>query len=72
LIEHAPATTAARITAGREVSIEIGTDVARASPSMTGTMQAISSATDGGRDPSHVDSPPMSRSSAPCSIIAKP
>ena len=71
-MKHAPAATAARITAGREVSTEIGIDVERARASTTGTTRAISSATDGGRDPGRVDSPPMSRSSAPCSIIASP
>ena len=55
LMKHAPAATAARITAGREVSIEIGTDADRASRSMTGTTRAISSATDGGGDPGRVD-----------------
>ena len=47
-MKHALAATASRITAGREVSTEIGIDVERARLSMTGTTRAISAATDGG------------------------
>lgn len=63
---------AARITAGREVSTEIGIDVERARASTTGTTRAISAATDGGRAPGRVDAPPMSSMSAPCAMSASP
>src|SRR5690242_9073023 len=72
LIMPAPAATAARITSGLEVSMEIGTAQRAASASITGSTRASSSSVDTSAAPGRVDSPPTSSMSAPCSTIARP
>src|SRR5579885_60903 len=62
---RAPASRAARATAGFMVSIEIGTLTWEASSSITGRTRRSSSASGTGSAPGRVDSPPTSRISAP-------
>jgi hypothetical protein len=59
LIIAAPPSIAARITATRRVSTEIGTGKLR-NRARTGVMRASSSASETGAAPGRVDSPPMS------------
>jgi len=59
-----PSASAARISSGVLVSTDTGTP-SRSAPSTTGNTRAISSAAPGATAPGRVDSPPMSRMSAP-------
>src|SRR5690348_16028831 len=72
LIMPAPAATAARITCGREVSMEIGTVVRAASDSIAGSTRRNSSSTETSSAPGRVDSPPTSSMSAPSSTMRTP
>src|SRR5438093_740526 len=66
----APRSSAARATSGLRVSIEIGSGY-DSSPSSTGSTRSSSSAVDTVSEPGRVDSPPMSRMSAPSSAMAQ-
>ena len=77
LMIAAPAASAWRATSALVVSTEIGTSVRPARPRTTGITRASSSSSDTGFAPGRLDSPPMSRKSAPsaarrsaCSIAA--
>ena len=65
LTTEAPAFKASRAMSGRVVSTEIGTDTLAAIAPTAGTTLRHSSSGETGRDPGRVDSPPMSRRSAP-------
>src|SRR5271154_1797658 len=69
LMMQAPAATAAAITAGFAVSIEMAMLDAAAMPSMTGTTRASSSASSMGSDPGRLDSPPTSIMVAPSATM---
>ena len=72
LRRSAPASKAARATAALRVSIEIGSAKPSArSAAITGTTRAASSSTGTGSAPGRVDSPPMSRMSAPSAARAR-
>ena len=72
LKRSAPASRAAAATAALRVSIEIGSAKPSArSAAITGAVRAISSASGTGSAPGRVDSPPMSRMSAPASARAR-
>ena len=70
LMMRAPASSAAAMVAAWRVSTETGACGARAR--MTGRMRRSSSAGGTGSAPGRVDSPPMSRMSAPAARIASP
>ena len=69
LINPAPAATAARITPGLLVSMEIGAAKRALIASITGTTRSISSCSPTARAPGRVDSPPISSISAPSASI---
>ncbi len=62
---RAPACAARRITSALRVSMDRGTRTCFAKPSMTGSTRRHSSSMSIGSEPGRVDSPPMSRISAP-------
>ena len=66
---QAPAATAAAITRGLLVSMEIAISDAAAMPSMTGTTRAISTSSSTAAAPGRVDSPPTSMMAAPSSTM---
>ncbi len=68
LIRPAPALTAAVITPGFIVSMEIGISNSALIISMTGATRSISSCSATISEPGRVDSPPMSKISAPSEI----
>src|SRR5579884_2526769 len=70
LMRVAPASTAARATAGFTVSIDTRTRGARAAT--TGTTRRSSSSWGTGSAPGRLDSPPTSTTSAPSSAISSP
>ena len=72
LMISAPAATAARATDAFEVSMLIAAPVFAASPSMTGSTRRNSSSAVTGAAPGRVDSPPISRISAPSSTRRSP
>ena len=70
LMRQAPSRAASRATAALLVSMEIGASRS-ASASSTGTTRRSSSASETGRWPGRVDSPPTSTIAAPSAIIAR-
>ncbi len=71
LTKLAPAASAASATSAFIVSIETGTSVTAAIPSITGMTRRSSSASATGCAPGRVDSPPTSSRSAP-SLASRP
>ena len=62
---RAPDCAARRITSALRVSMDSGTRARSANPSMTGSTRRHSSSMPMGSAPGRVNSPPMSRMSAP-------